>query len=76
MAAFGDLAESRKALLRRTFLNVCDLAVERKVHLFLCAGDLFDSPRPAPEEIDCAKRGFAKLQAAAGERERAVEPGA
>ena len=64
MTSFGHLATQRKALLRQTFLNVCDLAVARKVHLFVCAGDLFDSVQPAAQEIECAKRGFTRLSAA------------
>lgn len=64
MTAFGEQAAHRKVLLRETFLDVCDLAVERGVHLFFCAGDLFDSVRPESDDVECARTGFARLQAA------------
>jgi DNA repair exonuclease SbcCD nuclease subunit len=64
MTSFGDLAESRGALLRETFLSVCDLAIEKKADFFLCAGDLFDSAHPDAEDADCARQGFSRLLAA------------
>ena len=61
MTAFGDLADQRRQMLRDVFLGVCQLAVEKRVHLFLCAGDLFDSMTPEKEEVDCAREGFTLL---------------
>lgn len=62
MSSFGELAEQRRALLRRTFLDVCDLAISKNADLFLCAGDIFDSVRPEQPDIETVKTGVAKLQ--------------
>lgn len=64
MTSFGDMADTRRALLRTTFLRICDLAIEREAHLLLCAGDLFDGTRPEEVEIACAREGFGKLKRA------------
>ena len=64
MTSFGDLAEERRKLLRKTFLKTCDLALSEQVDLFICAGDLFDNAQPDAKDIACAREGFLNLEKA------------
>ena len=51
--------DERRRLIRRAFGQAVDRAIETRAHLFLIAGDLFDSPNPRnPERIYLARRLF------------------
>jgi len=53
--------EQRRKLVE-TFGKVVDLAINTRVHLFLIAGDLFDSNQPAPELVNLVLGGFERLE--------------
>ncbi len=46
----GSRGADQREQLRRTFARCVDVALERRCHVVLVAGDLFDSPRP-PREL-------------------------
>lgn len=53
-SGLGKSGDSIRAQLKKTFMRVIDLALERNVDLFLIAGDLFDS-----NQVSRATLGFA-----------------
>ena len=55
--------EARRARLRRSFGEVVDAAIREGAHLFLQAGDLFDSPDPANAERAFVAGELARLRA-------------
>ena len=47
-----DRLDQRRRRIRRAFGQAVDYAIERRAHLFLLAGDLFDNPNPRnPERV-------------------------
>ncbi len=60
---FYGQAANRRADQLATFDRIIALAVSRQVHLLLVAGDLFASPWPAKEVVDCVQAGFKRLLA-------------
>lgn len=59
-----DRLELRRKRLREAFQCVVDAAIERKVDLFLHAGDLFDRPDPRNEERYFVAQQLHRLQQA------------
>ncbi len=55
--------EQRRAWLRRGFAEAVAHALEQKAHLFLQAGDLFDSPEPRNAERQFVAASLADLRA-------------
>lgn len=58
----GEKGASQRRALEAALTRVVDLAIERRVHLVLVAGDLFDSARPSPAMLDVAGRQFRRLE--------------
>lgn len=56
--------EERRAWLRRGFAGAVDCALERRAHLFLQAGDLFDTAEPRNVERQFVAHQLARLRAA------------
>jgi DNA repair exonuclease SbcCD nuclease subunit len=56
-----DLAEARRQEHRKVLEELADFAIEKKVDLFLVAGDLFNSSNPGSADIAFVKNLFAKL---------------
>lgn len=56
--------EERRAWLRRGFSGAVDHALETGAHLFLIAGDLFDSPDPRNIEREYVAEALARLRSA------------
>ncbi len=44
----GEKGASKRRALEAALVRAVDAAIERRVHLVLVAGDLFDSPKPSP----------------------------
>lgn len=61
---FPQRLEERRAWLRRGFSAAVEFALERRAHLFLQAGDLFDSPEPRNLERQFVAEALARLGAA------------
>lgn len=59
-----DPLELRRRALQRGFQQVVDAAIERRVDLFLHAGDLFDRPDPRNAERHFVARQVRRLQEA------------
>ncbi len=57
-------ALEQRRQLRQTFQKVVDLALERRVDLFLVAGDLFDSNRVSDAEVGFARNQLERLKEA------------
>ncbi len=57
----GTRGREQRRKLIETFDKIVELAIETRVHLFLVAGDLFDSNRPAAELVHEVLRGFNRL---------------
>src|SRR5919199_3197144 len=56
--------EARRAWLRRGWEAAVECALERQAHLFLQAGDLFDTPDPRNAERAAVAEALARLHAA------------
>src|SRR5215210_4505053 len=56
--------EARRAWLRRGWEAAVACALEQRAHLFLQAGDLFDTPDPRNAERVAVARALARLDAA------------
>jgi DNA repair protein SbcD/Mre11 len=56
--------EARRAWLRQGWEAAVECALERRAHLFLQAGDLFDTPDPRNAERVAVARALARLDAA------------
>ncbi len=61
LAKLGDKTEEQRVQIQKTFENIVDLAIEKKVDIFLIAGDLFDTNDPDQNLIDFALSCFARL---------------
>ncbi len=61
---FPQRLEERRAWLRRGFAAAVDYALERRAHLFLQVGDLFDSPEPRNAERQFVAGELARLREA------------
>lgn len=59
--SLGDYEAQRAKDFQGTFANIVRIALERKVDLFCVAGDLFDSPHPAPIVFSFVKAHLEKL---------------
>lgn len=59
---FGPYAGRRRSELEAAFRRAIDVAIERRVHAVLVAGDLFDRDRPEPEVVDLARRELGRLR--------------
>ncbi len=57
----GTRGRDQRRKLIETFDKIVELAIEARVHLFLVAGDLFDSNRPSPELVHAVLHGFDRL---------------
>ncbi len=57
----STLGERRKRL-RQAFEQAAQFACEQRAHLFLIAGDLFDSPNPRNVERACVADAQRRLQ--------------
>ena len=60
----GSRAPEQRKQLRTTFKQVVDLAIERDVDLFLCAGDLFDSNTVSDTDVAFARTELERLEKA------------
>lgn len=60
----GEKGKEQRLQLLKTFENVVNLAIEEKVHLFLLAGDLFDSNYPSRRTLDRVLHLFGVLREA------------
>lgn len=60
----GEKGKEQRLQLLKTFEKVVNLAIEKKVHLFLIAGDLFDSNYPSRNTLDRALHLFGILREA------------
>src|SRR3954466_10380035 len=56
--------EARRAWLRQGWEAAGECALDRRAHLFLQAGDLFDTPDPRNAERVAVARALARLDAA------------
>ena len=61
LSYLGAKAGVHRNQIRETFEKVVNLAVEKKVDLFLLAGDLFNDPFPSKTNVEFAKDQFQKL---------------
>jgi len=57
----GEKEENRRHDLLQTFERLLTLAIKNEVHLFIVAGDLFDSPKPPLELIGKVQAGVKRL---------------
>ncbi|MDX1535623.1 MAG: DNA repair exonuclease [Candidatus Spechtbacterales bacterium] len=57
----GDKAPKQREQIKKTFSKIVDIALEKKVDLFLLAGDLFDSNHPSQNDIEFAQKEFSRL---------------
>ena len=53
--AFGDLADTRRTAVLDAFRRLPEITVAESVDAVLIAGDLFDSPQPAPDVAAAAR---------------------
>ena len=64
-AAPSSLTAQRSArvdYLRSAFADVCAYSIENSARLLLIAGDIFDNPAPAPDEISFVHRNLVALK--------------
>ncbi|MBE0598573.1 MAG: DNA repair exonuclease [Desulfuromonadales bacterium] len=59
--SLGEQAAGRQAAFLTTFERLLTLAIKKDVHLFLVAGDLFDSPHPDPTLVARVQAGLKRL---------------
>lgn len=57
----GKKAEQYRQDMLETFSRIVDKAIEKKIDIFLVAGDLFDSPSPSPLVIAFVKKEIDRL---------------
>lgn len=57
-----DQLSKRRQRLRDAFARTIDYAIEHHCHLYLHAGDLFDSPHPRTSELVWVARQFQRLK--------------
>ena len=58
----GERGASQRRALEAALARAVDAAIERRVHLVLVAGDLFDSPKPSPATLEVAGRQLRRLE--------------
>lgn len=58
----GEKGAAQRRALEAAFVRAVDAAIERRAHLVLIAGDLFDSARPSPAALDFAGRQLRRLE--------------
>lgn len=61
LAKLGPKAQEQRIAIQQTFEKVVDLAVEKKVDLFIIAGDLFDANTPDQGLVDFVRVQLEKL---------------
>lgn len=59
--SLGEKAAGRRNAFLQTFERLLTQAIENEVHLFLIAGDLFDSPRPPADLVGRVQGGLKRL---------------
>jgi len=57
----GRKSEDQRIQIQRTFESIVNLAIEKRVNLFIIAGDLFDASHPDKYLIDFVLSNLAKL---------------
>jgi DNA repair exonuclease SbcCD nuclease subunit len=57
----GEKGAAQRRALEAALIRAVDLAIAERVHLVLVAGDLFDSPKPAPALIELAAKELRRL---------------
>lgn len=62
LTMLGRSAVTRKAEIKKTFMNIIKLCLEEQVELLLMAGDLFDSVHVQENTLEEIKDGFASLK--------------
>ncbi|MFQ5874663.1 MAG: exonuclease SbcCD subunit D [Dehalococcoidia bacterium] len=60
----ADQLARRRQRLREAWAKTVDYAIEKKCHLYLHGGDLFDMPNPRPSELVWVARQFQRLREA------------
>ncbi len=60
-AALGSQGGAQRRALEEALERAVDLALADQVHLVLVAGDLFDSPHPAPATVERVVQQFRRL---------------
>lgn len=60
----ADQLAKRRQRLREAWAKTVDYAIEKKCHLYLNGGDLFDMPNPRPSELVWVARQFQRLREA------------
>lgn len=58
----GEKGAAQRRALEAALTRAVDLAIERRVHLVLIAGDLFDSAKPSAATLDVAGRELRRLE--------------
>ncbi|HUP01684.1 MAG TPA: DNA repair exonuclease [Gemmatimonadota bacterium] len=64
LANFGAYAGRRRQELAEAFCRVAAIAIAERVHAVLIAGDLFDTWRPDPADVDLVRRELGRLREA------------
>ena len=62
LSTFGRKAVTRRAEVKRTFLNILKLCQDEKIQLLLIAGDLFDNVHVQKTMLEEIKNGLAGLE--------------
>jgi len=57
----GEKGAAQRRQVEETFGRAIDLAIAERVQLVVIAGDLFDSPKPAPRTVDAVAGQFRRL---------------
>ena len=58
----GAKGAAQRRALEAMLTRVVDLAIERRVHLVLVAGDLFDTPKPSAATLDAVGHELRRLE--------------
>lgn len=64
LANFGEYAGRRRTEQEASFRRAVDVALARRAHLVVIAGDLFDTFRPEPAVVNLARRELGRLREA------------
>lgn len=62
LSSLGKKAVTRRAEIKRTFMNILKLCQEEQVQILLIAGDLFDNVNVQQNTLDDIKNGFEGLK--------------
>ncbi len=57
----GEKGAAQRRQVEETFARAIDLAIDERVQMVLIAGDLFDSPKPAPATVEATAGQFRRL---------------